>query len=186
MFYRDGVVCRGLGEKAYADWQRLAQSSFFARLRSEGLIVATEEAERAHGGAEAPGWAAVLRHEKIPFVSYPYEWCFEMLRDAALLQIDLLLAALEEDFTLKDASPFNIQWNGSLPVFIDITSFEALDAGESWVAYRQFCQLFLYPLLLQAYKGVAFHPGCAAASTESRRRNAGASCRCAISFVRAC
>jgi hypothetical protein len=158
VFYRDGVVCRGLGEKAYADWQRLAQSSFFARLRSEGLIVATEEAERANGAAEAPGWAAVLHHEKIPFVSYPYEWCFEMLRDAALLQIDLLLAALEEDFTLKDASPFNIQWNGSLPVFIDITSFEPLAPGESWVAYRQYCQLFLYPLLLQAYKGVAFHP----------------------------
>lgn len=158
VFYRDGVVCRGLGEKAYADWRRLAESRFFSRFRGEGLVVGTEETHRSESADGGAPWAAVLRHERIPFVSYPYEWCFDMLRDAALLQLDLLLAALEENFTLKDASPFNVQWNGSLPVFIDITSFEPLEPGESWVAYRQFCQLFLYPLLLQAYKGVAFHP----------------------------
>jgi ribosomal protein L11 methylase PrmA len=157
VFYRDGFVCRGLGEKAYADWQRLRRSGFFAHLSEEGLLVGTEEANRAL--ADPPdAWAAVLRHDKIPFVSYPYEWCFDMLRDAALLHLDLLLAALAEDFILKDATPFNVQWKGPRPVFIDVTSFEPLAAGESWVAYRQFCQLFLYPLLLQAYKGVAFQP----------------------------
>ena len=81
-----------------------------------------------------------------------------MLKDAALLQLELLLAALEEDLILKDSSPYNVQWRGSQPVFIDIGSFERLRAGEPWIGYRQFCMLYLYPLLLQAYKSVPFQP----------------------------
>jgi hypothetical protein len=99
----------------------------------------------------------VLRHERIPFVSYPYEWSFAMLRDAALLQLDLLLAALDEDLTLKDASSYNVQFVGARPVFIDVASFTRLEPGEPWIGYRQFCQLYLYPLMLHAYKGVPFH-----------------------------
>ncbi len=102
-------------------------------------------------------WAAVLRHGAIPFVSYPYEWPFGMLRDAALLQLELVAAALDENMTLKDATAFNVQWDGSQPVFIDIPSFEPLDPGTPWVGYEQFCQMFLYPLMLQAYRGISFH-----------------------------
>ena len=75
----------------------------------------------------------MLRHERIPFVSYPYEWAPGMLRDAALLQLDLLLAALDEDLTLKDATPYNVQFRGALPVFVDVGSFEQLREGEPWV-----------------------------------------------------
>lgn len=81
-----------------------------------------------------------------------------MLKDAALLQLELLQAALAEGMILKDASSFNIQWIGSSPIFIDIPSFTPLSPGEPWVGYRQFCQLFLYPLLLQAYKDIPFQP----------------------------
>ena len=81
-----------------------------------------------------------------------------MLKDAALLQLELLLAALDEDLILKDASPYNVQWRGSQPVFIDVGSFEQLREGEPWAGYRQFCMLFLYPLMLQAYKRVPFQP----------------------------
>ena len=102
--------------------------------------------------------AAVLRHERIPFVSYPYEWTFGMLRDAALLQLDLELQALEEGLTLKDATPYNVQFRGSAPVFIDVGSFERLREGEPWAGYRQFCMLYLYPLLLQAYRDIPFQP----------------------------
>jgi hypothetical protein len=94
----------------------------------------------------------------VPFVSYPYEWTFSMLRDAALLQLDLMLAALEEDVILKDATPYNVQFVGARPVFIDVGSFEPLEPGQPWEGYRQFCTLFLYPLLLQAWKGVPFAP----------------------------
>ena len=112
-----------------------------------GRIVRTEEAGEA-----------LLEHERVPFVSYPYEWTFSMLRDAALLQLELLLRALEEGLTLKDASPYNVQWRGSQPVFVDVGSFERLREGEPWAGYRQFCTLYLYPLLLQAYKGIPFQP----------------------------
>ena len=104
------------------------------------------------------GVAAVLRHERVPVVSYPYEWPFGMLKAAALLELDLLLAALDEGLVLKDASPYNVQWRGAQPVFVDVGSFERLREGEPWAGYRQFCTLVLYPLQLQAYKGVPFQP----------------------------
>jgi SAM-dependent methyltransferase len=81
-----------------------------------------------------------------------------MLQDAALLELDLLLAALAEDLVLKDATPYNVQWRGAKPVFIDVGSFEALAPGEPWAGYRQFCTLFLFPLLVQAWRGVPYAP----------------------------
>jgi SAM-dependent methyltransferase len=142
-------VLRALTTEALADWTRLEQTQFFHRFVAERKIVGTERAD-----AELDGYPATLRHERIPFVSYPYEWCFSMLRDAALLELELMLAALEEDMTLKDASPYNVQWCGSRPVFIDVGSFETIRDGEPWAGYRQFCMLFLYPLLLQAWRGI--------------------------------
>jgi ribosomal protein L11 methylase PrmA len=100
----------------------------------------------------------VLRHERIPFVSYPYEWSFSMLKDAALLQLELLQMALEHRLILKDATPYNVQYVGARPVFIDVGSFERLHEEELWVGYRQFCMLYLFPLLLQAHKGADLQP----------------------------
>ena len=134
----DGSVLRALSPEGLADWRRLAATSFFPRLVAEGKIVATEE-DAAPGLADAA--AGVLRHEAVSFVSYPYEWCFGMLKDAGLLQLDLLLAALGEEMTVKDASPYNVQWRGAQPVFVDVGSFEPLAAGEPWAGYRQFLSL---------------------------------------------
>ncbi len=160
VFYGNGAVFRGLGERAAREWEALRQTGFFERFMREGKIVRTERVDPAEalGSSTPPGWSAVLKHEEVPFVSYPYEWCFGMLKDAALLTLDLLLAALEEGMILKDSSAFNVQWRGTQPVFIDIPSFERLQPGEPWVGYRQFCQLFLNPLFLQAYKDVPFQP----------------------------
>ena len=154
VFYApNGDVCRALSARGLNDWNQLAATTFFPKLVAEGRIVGTELAREP-----APsGFEAVLRHEPIPFVSYPYEWCFGMLREAALLQLDLVAAALAEDMILKDASPYNVQWRGARPVFVDVGSFERLREGEPWVGYRQFCSLFLYPLVLQAWKGVPFN-----------------------------
>ena len=80
-----------------------------------------------------------------------------MLRDAALLQLELNQRALRAKLALKDATPYNVQWRGSKPVFIDVGSFERLRPGEPWVGYRQFCMQFLYPLMLQAYKDLPYH-----------------------------
>lgn len=156
IFYSGENVFRGLTARALPEWEALRSTRFFPNLIREGKVVATESADTV---PELPGdWAAVLRHERIPFISYPYEWCFGMLKQAALLQLELLEAALAEDFSLKDATPYNVQWIGCRPVFIDVLSFYRLQPGEPWVGYRQFCELFLNPLLLEAYKGVPFQP----------------------------
>jgi hypothetical protein len=153
-------VVRALSPRGLEDWRALSQTSFFPRLMEAGKVVRTEEAE-ANGSLEGVlrGEAAgMLKHERIPFVSYPYEWPFSMLRDAALLQLELVAAALEEGMILKDSSPYNVQFRGARPVFVDVGSFESLREGEPWVGYRQFCMLFLYPLMLCAHEGIDYHP----------------------------
>ena len=103
------------------------------------------------------GWAAALKHPAVPFVSYPYEWCFSMLQDAALLQLELLSDAMDNGWTFIDASAYNVQWRGARPLFIDLPSLRPAAAGEPWLAYRQFCMLYLYPLMLQAHLGLPFN-----------------------------
>jgi len=157
VFYHDGHIFRGLSATALKEWQALSASGLYRRFAENGAIVTTRQREIGSlpFRLDEP-WAAVLEHERLPFVSYPYEWSFEMLRDAALLQLDLVLAGLDEGIGLKDASAYNVQWKGATPVFVDIGSFYKRAEGEPWVGYRQFCQMFLYPLLLQAYRDVPF------------------------------
>ncbi|MDG4831284.1 class I SAM-dependent methyltransferase [Solwaraspora sp. WMMD1047] len=159
VFYAGDEVYRGLGPRAAEDWLALAGTDFFPRLVAEGRICATEAVDPTElpAGVGAD-WSTVLRHERVPFVSYPYEWSFAMLRDAALLHLDILREALAAGFTTKDGSAYNVQWRGSEPLFIDIGSFEAARDGEPWAGYRQFCQTMLYPLMLQAHLGLDFQP----------------------------
>jgi SAM-dependent methyltransferase len=161
VFYGGASVYRGLSIQALKEWDALAATSFSRSFSEQGKLVLTERIDPVSehlDPALTEEWAAVLRHEAILFISYPYEWTFGMLKDAALLQLDLLSAALDEDMILKDSSAFNVQWRGADPVFIDIASFEKLRQGEPWIGYRQFCQMFLFPLMLQAYKDVPFQP----------------------------
>lgn len=157
MFVSPEGVFRGLSAEAWANYQALETTSFFAGAQHSGRIVGTE----AVGAAEAPdvgAFPAVLCHQRIPFISYPYEWSFGMLRDAGLLTLELLAEAVDEGLVLSDGTPYNVQFQGSRPTFIDVGSFERLREGEPWAGYRQFCQLVLNPLLLQARRGIDFHP----------------------------
>jgi SAM-dependent methyltransferase len=156
IFYEGNAVYRALSPEGLRDFEAVQASG----LLDDGRVVGTEPVENVAALKDllVHEPAAVLRHERIPFVSYPYEWTFSMLKDAALLQLDLLLASLEHDIVMKDATPYNVQFKGSRPVFVDVGSFERLREGEPWVGYRQFCMLYLYPLLLQSAKGVAFQP----------------------------
>ena len=103
-------------------------------------------------------WALVLEHVTVDVITYVHEWPFSMLQDAASLTLKLLRAAIDEDMTSKDATPYNIQFVGAKPTFIDIASFETYRTGEPWWGYRQFCQMFLYPLMLTAYKDLPHQP----------------------------
>ena len=96
----------------------------------------------------------VIEPQIIPFISYPYEWCFSQLKDAALLTLFIQKTSLEFGMTLKDASSFNIQFLSGKPIFIDTLSFEKYKEGQPWTPYRQFCEQFLAPLALMVYKDI--------------------------------
>jgi len=95
-----------------------------------------------------------IEPEFISFISYPYEWCFEQLRDAALLTLDVTRKAMNYGMIIKDATPYNIQFRLARPVVIDTLSFQKYDETKPWVAYRQFCETFFYPLLISSYTGM--------------------------------
>lgn len=158
VFYADGEILRGLSARAADDWTRLAATAFFPRLVEEGKVVATDlyDGDQPPVSPRGTPWSQVLKHERVPVVSYPYEWPFAMLRDAATLQLDVLAAALGEGMSLKDGTVYNVQFFGTRPVFVDIGSFEP--AHGPWPGYRQFCQTQLFPLLVQAHLGMPYQP----------------------------
>ncbi len=159
VFQHAGRIYRALSATMRDDWVVVSNSQFFRRRINLGEIVdshllsQTESAELVD-----EDWAAVLAHETLPFIAYPYEWSFGMLQTAAILQLELLQEALLEDLVLKDATPYNVQFRGAQAVFIDVGSFSRYVPGAPWAAYRQFCMMFLYPLLLQAHRQIDFQP----------------------------
>ncbi len=96
----------------------------------------------------------IIQPERVPFISYPYEWSFGQLKDAALATLSIQKRALKVDMSLKDASAYNIQFVDGKATLIDTLSFEIYKEGQPWVAYRQFCQHFLAPLALMALTDV--------------------------------
>lgn len=108
--------------------------------------------EDLKGTASELGWLKnkVLKPERIPFISYPYEWSFSQLKDAALATLEIEKIALEHGMTLKDASAYNMQFHKGKPLLLDTGSFDAYREGRPWIAYSQFLRHFLAPLVLMA------------------------------------
>lgn len=155
--WRDGSrVLRGLNEAASADFAALSATSFYRGACKVGDLVTSEAVEAT--SPDGSEWALVLEHDPVEVISYAHEWSFSMLQDAASLTLKLVRAAIDEDITSKDATPYNVQFVGAKPTFIDLGSFEPYRAGEPWWGYRQFCQMFLYPLMFTAYKDLPHQP----------------------------
>jgi len=148
VFSQDGVLYRQVNLPFAHYYRQLIDSGLHAELVRDGLIVAHEEVPLRLTGA--PPAHAVIRPVRIPFISYPYEWCFSQLKAAALLTLEIQRRALEHDLMLRDASAYNIQFHDGRPIFIDTLSFGPHTADRPWPAYRQFCQHFLGPLALMA------------------------------------
>jgi hypothetical protein len=152
VFRRDGVLYRQVNESFRPQFDFLIESGLYRSLTEQGLMVSHQEADLST--AAAPGAYRVLRPDPVPFVSYPYEWCFGQLKAAALATLEIQERAVEHGMSLRDASAYNIQFRAGRPVLIDTLSFERLREGEPWVAYRQFCQHFLAPLALMCYRDI--------------------------------
>ncbi len=151
LFQRGGVLLRQINPSYSAHYDRLIESGLYEALVKRGWLVPHEEMDEP---AAANVAHRVLKPERLPFVSYPYEWSFSQYRDAAKLTLDIQELALKHGMTLKDASAYNIQFLGSRPLLIDTLSFEIYRVGRPWVAYRQFCQHFLAPLALMSYRDI--------------------------------
>jgi len=152
VFWQDGSVYRQINTVYKDDYDRLMESGLHKSLVEKGLIIPHEEVALQ---STAPQLAyKVIMPESIPFVSYPYEWSFSQLKDAALTTLSIQKEALEFGMSLKDCSVYNVQFVRGKPVFIDTLSFETYREGSPWVAYRQFCQHFLAPLALMSHRDI--------------------------------
>ncbi len=148
VFRHDGQVYRRINTVYQEHYAQLMKSGLYSALADAGQLIPHEEVQVKSRIAD--GAYKVIQPERIPFISYPYEWCFSQLKDAALLTLAIQKRALEHGMSMKDCSAYNIQFKEGRAVFIDTLSFERYVDGKPWVAYRQFCQHFLVPLALMS------------------------------------
>ena len=156
VFLSNGQILRTVQDSALEDVEKLQSTGLMEELIARGFLIGTRRVSCPENASpEIKSARLLLEHDCLPFISYPYEWSFEQLKDAAIFHLDLQLFILDRDFVLSDASAYNVQFTGSKPVFIDVLSLRRYREGEQWVGYAQFCEQFLHPLLLDAYCGVA-------------------------------
>ena len=152
LFYEGGTLLRQVNSSYKEDFDFLTGSGLCDKLIEKGLLVRHKVRDK-HPGLNSEAYK-VIEPEKINFISYPYEWSFSQLKDAALLTLEIHKIAMDHGMTLKDASAYNVQFHKGRPVFIDTLSFERYQEGKPWEAYRQFCQHFLAPLALMSHTDI--------------------------------
>lgn len=152
LFSRGGILYRQVNQAYAAEYDRLMTSGLYEKLVKARLLIPHEEVDIPPAAPDL-AWK-VIQPERVRFISYPYEWSFSQLKDAALATLSLQRRALKLGMSLKDASAYNIQFHNGKATLIDTLSFETYQEGQPWVAYRQFCQHFLSPLALMARRDV--------------------------------
>ncbi len=152
IFYRNEEVYRQINQLYKQDYDLLFSSGLYENLVSKGKLIPHLEVDIS--APQPKSFYKIIKPKQIPFISYPYEWSFSQLRDAALLTLNIQKVALNFGMTLKDASAYNIQFIDGHPIFIDTLSFTRYFDGNPWVAYRQFCQHFIAPLALMSKKEI--------------------------------
>ncbi len=152
VFIEEGILYRQVNKSYKENYDHLMESGLYDKLVKEGLMIAHKEV--GYTGRETSEAYKLIQPVKVDFISYPYEWCFSQLKDAALTTLEIQKTALGYGMSLKDASAYNIQFLKGKPVLIDTLSFELYREGHPWVGYKQFCQHYLAPLALMKYKDV--------------------------------
>jgi hypothetical protein len=152
VYTRDGILYRQINRSFREPFEAFLSSGLCDELARAGLLVSHEKVGLELSATEEAH--AVIRPEIVDFISYPYEWCFGQLQDAANLTLDIQQRALAKGFTLRDSSAYNIQFHRGRPVLIDTLSLEPWEEGRAWGAYKQFCEQFLIPLTLMSQRDV--------------------------------
>ena len=148
VYAKNGVIYRQINKVYKNNYDKLMSSGLYDAAVSAGVLIPHQEDKS--GNTNIGNCYKVIKPQKVNFISYPYEWCFSQLKNAALATLKLQRMSLDYGMTLKDSSSYNIQFYNGSPVFIDTLSFEEYYEGEPWKAYRQFCQHFLSPLMLMS------------------------------------
>ena len=149
VFTRDEEIYRSVFGPGVEAFEGVRNAGVYNKLIEAGLLISHEEVAVENWVPE--GTVHCLSHPRLPFVSYPWEWSFSMLKDAALLHLDVMEKLVPEGFWLRDASAFNVQFDGERLRLIDTLSVGPRIPESPWVAYGQFCGHFLAPLALAAY-----------------------------------
>ena len=157
VFYNNGEVYRELSENGIKRYQFIKSINLIKDLINKEYLINTIECEKHELNFNIDNKKTYLKHEKIDFISYPYEWTFNQLKDAAIFHLDFQIYLLKKGVKLIDASAFNIQFKNNKPIFIDILSLCEYREGEYWYAHKQFCENFLNPLILSSKKGINFN-----------------------------
>ena len=152
LFFDNGTLFRSVRRLYQQNYDHLIQSGLYNILVANDLLIPHKEVY--HPAENRNNTYKIIRPEIVPFISYPYEWCFSQLKDAALAMIRIQKQALDFNMVLKDAGAYNIQFFKGKPILIDTLSFEIYKENQPWVAYRQFCQHFLAPLSLMASRDI--------------------------------
>ncbi|MEQ1554283.1 MAG: hypothetical protein ABL929_08905, partial [Ferruginibacter sp.] len=151
VFKKNNAIYRLIKPSYFNHYNTLMQSGLYANLINTNRLIPHIDVDISLWEETEIVGCKVIKPTEIPFISYPYEWSFDMWRDAAIVTLKIALQALEHGMYLKDATPFNIQFYNGRPVFIDTLSFEIYENNKPWIAYRQFCENFLSLLLLMHY-----------------------------------
>ncbi len=154
VFLHNSRVFRTITKHGYDDFKTVEATGFLTDLVDKGFLVPWRDVDKDDFEQTNDNVVRILEHTPLPFISYPFEWSFSALKDAALLHLDVHIMALAKGVTLSDASAFNIQFIGVKPIFIDHLSFRPYQDGEFWNGHRQYCEQFLNPLLLQSQMGI--------------------------------
>ncbi len=146
IFVDEGVIKRVINPIYFEQYYSLKESGFFDKLFKYNLLIKHEE-------VIASDDEIIIKPEIIHFITYPYEWSFYQYKEAALLTLKLQKYCLEHNFSLKDASAFNVTFHKGKAVFIDTLSFDFYHEDKPWRAYKQFITHFFGPLILAHYHG---------------------------------
>jgi ribosomal protein L11 methylase PrmA len=148
VFNHENEYYRNINSVYSAHYNHLMDSGLYDHLCKRNLFLAFEECQTPSQTTNA--WKTI-KPLQLSRISYASEWSFDMYKDAARCTLHNCIEALDFGMVLKDANTFNIQFHHGKPILIDSLSFEKYKDGQHWVAYRQFVEQFICPLVLMKY-----------------------------------
>ena len=149
VFTKEKSVYRSIFKAGVINYEAARDAGVYDKLIKAGLLLPHNEVDP--GDLTPEGTIYCLSHPLLPMISYPWEWPFSFLKDAALIHLEVMKILLPYGFWLRDASAFNVQYDGVRPCLIDTLSVGQRIPESPWVAYGQFCAHFIASLAMAAY-----------------------------------